>query len=126
MSPTYNIVTIIITLLTFSRSINAAADDGHDERGHKQINNVLSIFNLVKFPNDVCEGAGGTNGTCYTAEECTSLGGVAKGSCASGLGVCCVLTYYCDGQSDLNNTYFKSSGTTEGMFNFVFFSKLKL
>ena len=27
---------------------------------------AVSMFNIVKFPNDECEGDGGKNGTCYT------------------------------------------------------------
>ena len=27
---------------------------------------AVSMFNIVKFPNDECKGDGGKNGTCYT------------------------------------------------------------
>merc|ERR1711881_240273 len=50
---------------------------------------ILPIFQVVKFPNDVCTGSS-RNGTCYTSEECSSKGGSNEGSCASGFGVCCV------------------------------------
>ena len=30
-------------------------------------------------------------GTCYTPDECNSLGGINRGNCASGFGVCCVI-----------------------------------
>ena len=52
---------------------------------------VLSVFNIVKFNNDVCTAASGgsTFGTCYTASECTTLGGTSDGTCASSFGVCC-------------------------------------
>jgi len=64
---------------------------------HNLINNklysfsVLSIFNIVKFNNDACTAASGGSvlGTCYTAGECTALGGTADGACASSFGVCC-------------------------------------
>ena len=30
---------------------------------------AVSMFNIVKFPNDECEGDTGKNGTCYTGES---------------------------------------------------------
>ena len=44
---------------------------------------------MVRFPNSVCAGNNGYNGTCYSAEECSSRGGSSGGSCANGYGVCC-------------------------------------
>merc|ERR1711902_117294 len=51
----------------------------------------IGIFNVVKFPNDVCKGSGSMNGTCYTKEECSNRAGTASGSCAEGFGTCCFL-----------------------------------
>merc|ERR1711936_488059 len=77
---------------------------------------VLPIFQVVRFPNDPCIISSGTkNGTCYTAEECSSKGGSNGGSCASGFGVCCTFTIGCGGTSSENCTYFEvSSLTTTG------------
>merc|ERR1712045_773217 len=47
----------------------------------------------------------GYNGTCYTAAECSSLGGTASGTCASSFGVCCVFSISCGSSSSANNTY---------------------
>jgi len=66
---------------------------------------ALSVFNVVKFPNDACGGSNGFNGTCYTASECSSLGGTASGTCASSFGVCCVFSIACGGSSSANNSY---------------------
>ena len=61
---------------------------------HKKINISLSvffivnIFSIVRFPNNPCQGTD-SNGTCYSAEECSHRGGSSVGSCASGYGVCC-------------------------------------
>merc|ERR1712110_92732 len=52
---------------------------------------VLPVFQVVKFPNDVCSGTS-RNGTCYTAEECSVKGGTTDGSCAAGFGVCCLFS----------------------------------
>ena len=39
----------------------------------------LSVFNVVKFPNDPCGAANGYNGTCFTNTECISRGGSSSG-----------------------------------------------
>ena len=44
-------------------------------------------------------------GTCYTASECNSLGGVSLGTCASSFGVCCVFSVSCGGSTSANNSY---------------------
>merc|ERR1719264_1597065 len=72
---------------------------------------VLSVFQVVKFPNDVCAGAS-RNGTCYTAEECSTKGGTSDGSCASGFGVCCVFALSCGGSASENQTYLVQSSVT--------------
>jgi len=68
---------------------------------------AIGIFNVVRFPNNVCDtgGNGNMNGTCYTAEECTARDGVASGSCADGYGVCCVITLSCGDTTTENCTY---------------------
>lgn len=63
------------------------------------------IFDLVKFPNDVCDGQGYRNGTCYTSNECTEKGGTADGTCADGYGVCCIFSISCDATTSENITY---------------------
>merc|ERR1712066_1221443 len=72
---------------------------------------ILPIFQVVKFPNDVCEGSS-RNGTCYTAEECSTKGGSNDGSCASGFGVCCVFALSCGGSASENLTYIVQSSVT--------------
>merc|ERR1712117_414167 len=67
---------------------------------------ALSIFNVVTFPNTACVATkSGYNGTCYTATECSSMGGTASGTCASSFGVCCVFSISCGSSSSANNTY---------------------
>ena len=68
-------------------------------------NKFLSVFTVVKFPNDACGSTSGLNGTCYTSSECESLGGSSSGACASSFGVCCVFSLSCGGTSSQNNTY---------------------
>merc|ERR1712008_623962 len=74
---------------------------------------ILSVFQVVSFPNDVCVGST-KNGTCYTSSECSSNGGTSDGTCANGYGVCCIFTINCGAQSSQNCTYFESSGVTSG------------
>jgi len=80
-----------------------------DRRGEKSI----GIFNIVKFPNDVCQSnKANTLGTCFTSEECATRNGVASGSCADGYGVCCVITIPCGGRSSDNCTHLSQAAST--------------
>merc|ERR1711990_940065 len=72
---------------------------------------VLPVFQVIKFPNDVCAGAT-RNGTCYTSEECSNKGGTSDGTCASGFGVCCVFALACGGSASENQTYLIQSSVT--------------
>eukprot|EP00095_Tigriopus_kingsejongensis_P001226 maker-scaffold160_size295910-snap-gene-0.8 protein:Tk01226 transcript:maker-scaffold160_size295910-snap-gene-0.8-mRNA-1 annotation:"PREDICTED: uncharacterized protein LOC100161421" len=75
---------------------------------------LLSLFQIVRFPNDPCIGNAGKNGTCYTNDECSTKGGSSGGSCAQGYGVCCTFTVNCGGQRSENCTYFESRGGEVG------------
>jgi len=69
----------------------------------------LSVFQIIKFKNEACPATSGDMGICYTEAECTSKGGVAGGSCATGFGVCCVFTLdECNGTVSEDNTYIQS------------------
>ena len=45
-----------------------ASPETQEEREGK----VLSVFNVVTFPNSACGASNGYNGTCYTSSECTT------------------------------------------------------
>jgi len=90
---------------------------GLTQEGLTKEGKSISIFNVVKFPNDACQGSGSQNGTCYTAEECSSIGGTNAGSCAEGYGVCCTISLTCTGTSmshtsSQNNTHLIMTATT--------------
>jgi len=70
----------------------------------------LSLFTIVTFKNDLCTSTSGNNGTCYSSSDCSKLGGVASGTCASGFGVCCLFTKTCGESTDNNGTYFQNEG----------------
>merc|ERR1719483_1919696 len=72
---------------------------------------LLPIFQVVRFPNDICGGTS-RNGTCYTAEECSTKGGTNDGTCASGFGVCCIFAFGCGGSASENSTYIVQSSAT--------------
>jgi hypothetical protein len=78
----------------------------------EQNGKAISIFNVVKFKNDVCAGGGNQNGTCFTAEECSAIDGTASGSCAEGYGVCCIVSLECGKSSKQNCTYLVQSAVT--------------
>merc|ERR1711874_851790 len=90
-------------LLLISLTVAVQVVCGEDEEG-RQVRN-LNVFNVVSFPNSECAAVSGYNGTCYTASECSSLGGSASGTCASSFGVCCVFSIACGGSSSANNSY---------------------
>lgn len=64
----------------------------------------FSIFQIIKFPNDPCQG-GTRNGTCFTKQECEDQGGTESGSCADGFGTCCSVVLELGGSSSLNQSY---------------------
>merc|ERR1712038_72386 len=90
---------------------SATVEEAQPEDGQEREGKVLPIFQVVKFPNDICSGSS-YNGTCYTAEECSSKGGTNEGSCASGFGVCCTFALSCGGSSSQNQTYLVQSSVT--------------
>merc|ERR1712223_508779 len=101
------LLTTLLLIVSVS-SIRAEDDTAvESEREPK----VLPIFQVVKFPNDICSGSS-YNGTCYTAEECSSKGGTNEGSCASGFGVCCTFALSCGDSSSENQTYLVQSSVT--------------
>merc|ERR1711997_72702 len=93
---------IVLAILLFANHVSA---DTAEREGK-----FLSMFNIVRFPNDHCDAGGSRNGTCYTKEECSNKGGTEDGSCASGYGVCCTFVVNCGVTISENNTYFESDG----------------
>jgi len=83
------------------------------EPGSERKMRLLNVFELVQFPNDPCvTGSLNSSGVCYTATECTGLGGTLGSACASGFGVCCTFTAGCDSSVSINNTYFTGSSSS--------------
>merc|ERR1711936_101118 len=72
----------------------------------------LGLFNVVQFPNDPCIGNSGRNGTCYLKDECEARDGDARGECAEGYGVCCIMSLACGTTGSDNLTYLVQNPTT--------------
>jgi len=103
----YNMEIIFLLLLCFSNLISA-------EEGNNS-GKSLSLFNVVQFKNEGCQAVSDNNlqGVCYTAQECTDLGGSADGNCANGFGTCCILivagtTGNCGGTVTQNCSYIQN------------------
>lgn len=71
----------------------------------------LSIFQVVKFANNICTGAA-RNGTCFTQAECDNMGGTKDGTCADGFGICCIVTLSSGESSSVNNSYIVHKSTS--------------
>merc|ERR1712106_363272 len=101
----------------------------HDVDGGNKTGRAFSLFSIVQFPNAGCTGSSSstTFGTCYTATECSAAGGSVDGNCASGFGVCCLMTTNsCGSTISTNTTYIRNSGypssytpSSTGNCNFV-------
>jgi len=73
---------------------------------------LISTFQVVRFPNDACQGSNSRNGTCYTSQECTSKDGTSAGSCADGFGVCCTFIINTCGSTSSENLTVWTQPTT--------------
>lgn len=93
--------------LVLLAAASVAANAVRDEK-------LFSVFQIVKFNNDVCTTSGGGFGTCYTESECNTLGGSNGGNCAAGFGICCEATVdSCANTASvakINNTVIGSAG----------------
>jgi len=105
MMQTYS--TIIIGLLLIVPLVFASENEP-SERKEK----LISTFQIVRFPNDVCVSSTTRNGTCYTSAECSDKGGTSGGSCADGFGVCCTFVITTCGQSSSENITYWTQPTS--------------
>merc|ERR1719361_3335963 len=99
---------LLYLILAVSSVYCAANDDDDSEKSGK----LISTFQIVRFPNEVCVGSNSRNGTCYTSAECSDKDGTSSGSCADGFGVCCTFVINTCGSSTSENiTYWTSPST---------------
>ncbi|CAL8110369.1 unnamed protein product [Orchesella dallaii] len=69
---------------------------------------MFPLFTIIRFTNEICRTTSEETGICYTRNQCTSLGGLAQGNCASGLGVCCRFIASCGAIVYQNGTSFQN------------------
>jgi len=82
--------TLVTLLCLVPLSLGTAIPRASEGISEKRDEKFLSVFEIVKFNNDMCSASDGNMGVCYTEKECNKKGGVATGSCAKDYGVCCV------------------------------------
>ncbi|XP_037883121.1 uncharacterized protein LOC119633578 [Glossina fuscipes] len=68
---------------------------------------VIHLF-PVPVDGECLSNDGRRSGTCFNAYECRSKGGIAKGECAMGFGVCCIFVANCNETITNNMTYLTS------------------
>ncbi|KAF0301068.1 hypothetical protein FJT64_026558 [Amphibalanus amphitrite] len=103
------------------RVISNEIGDFSSQDKEKEPKFFFPLFTIIRFPNEPCssdqQDGFTASGTCFLPSECAGNGGLARGSCALGFGVCCVFTLSCGGTTDKNGTFFvnpeyPSTGTT--------------
>merc|ERR1712141_489720 len=103
-----NLIYSVLLLACFLHFTSAEDTESRDEK-------LISTFQIVRFPNDVCVGSNSRNGTCYTSAECSDKSGTSSGSCADGFGVCCTFVITTCGSSTSENiTYWTTASITTG------------
>lgn len=79
-------------IISREQAVNAFKDPAQESAAPQSSreDKFLSVFQIVKFNNEMCSASDGNMGVCFTEAECTAKGGVATGACAQTYGVCCV------------------------------------
>ncbi|ODN04352.1 Tolloid-like protein 1 [Orchesella cincta] len=81
--------------------------ESHESRNLRK-SKLFPLFTIIRFTNEICRTTSEETGICYTRNQCTSLGGLAQGNCASGLGVCCRFIATCGAIVYQNGTSFQN------------------
>merc|ERR1719341_1141791 len=85
---------IVCFLFTTSAARHRSAGGNKEDRRGK----FFGIFNIVSFPNDVCNGTNDMQGVCLSSRECSDKGGEISGTCAAGFGTCCAFVTRSDSE----------------------------
>jgi len=111
-----------VDIVSPEAAAKAFADEQHEASPGSSNRDAkfLSVFNIVKFNNDMCMASDGNMGVCYLESECMAAGGTPTGKCAKDFGVCCVfVANTCGGTVDKKVSYIESpaypSGAPTGM-----------
>merc|ERR1719228_1795699 len=97
---------LLVLVYTAGLFLSTTAENLAESASSKHKGRAFSLFSIVQFPNSGCisSSSSSTYGTCYTASECETKGGTADGNCASGFGVCCLITTNTCGSTVSTNT----------------------
>merc|ERR1719228_1955664 len=97
---------LLVLVYTAGLFLSTTAENLAESASSKHKGRAFSLFSIVQFPNSGCisSSSSSTYGTCYTASECETKGGSADGNCASGFGVCCLITTNTCGSTVSTNT----------------------
>ncbi|CAG7640722.1 unnamed protein product [Allacma fusca] len=75
----------------------------------KRFGKLFPFFSIVRITNQPCVPESGSQmGTCFTNTQCEKAAGTVNGKCASGFGVCCVVSATCESTITQNNTVFRN------------------
>lgn len=125
------VLTLIVSLCQENDGLKIT-DLHQTDTSHTRQKKMFSIFSVINFPNSQCTTFSSANtknimfGTCQSSSTCISLGGVTDGNCASGFGVCCMISVSsCQATISQNLTYiqnpgFPSSFSTVGTCSYTF------
>jgi len=113
-----NGICVLISLVVLLSDIHGVlSNDAGSQELTTREKRVIPLLSVVRFKNEECSpptgsaAPTGTDGVCYSSTECTSKGGTAAGSCASGFGICCYLSVTaCGGTVNDNSTYISNVG----------------
>ncbi|KAL3284177.1 hypothetical protein HHI36_018343 [Cryptolaemus montrouzieri] len=98
---------VLIFFLTISVRFASSYIQAFETESANRSSKFLGFgIGLVRFVNSNCTSSDGLEGICYNRWECKRVGGITSGSCATGVGVCCIVQKTCDGTTTSNNTYF--------------------
>ncbi|KAL9927628.1 uncharacterized protein ACN427_001720 [Glossina fuscipes fuscipes] len=94
-----------IDLMNFQ--LNHSLTETNNVETKSRNSKVIHLF-PVPVDGECLSNDGRRSGTCFNAYECRSKGGIAKGECAMGFGVCCIFVANCNETITNNMTYLTS------------------
>lgn len=112
----------LLLLAAFLPLMVSAASNSTDDNINEETSvsrNPRFFWKFILISPEECTTTTGTEGICYSKKDCKALDGEALGTCAKGLGVCCYVTYTCDGSSSAEISRFvnPSSPDTDTSFD---------
>ncbi|XP_077529133.1 uncharacterized protein LOC144141452 isoform X2 [Haemaphysalis longicornis] len=114
---TFNVLCFVCIVLTNAKSTVSSSGKGGVVTSQRSAR--WGLFNWVEFANEPCVSRHGFSGVCLTSSECSLHGGISRGRCANGYGVCCQVMKTCGETISSNNSYFVDPVTMAGSLTSV-------